>query len=833
MPPTPDPQQTLELLTALANDRFGDLSPAALAHHIVAHTPGADWPVRKAAMEALLRRWRFAERDGLRVASRPRPGPLGDYTTTRTTHTPRDNKKRPYTTRIIALDPITTSCSCADFLRSSLGLCKHGLGVLASLSSRARATTTPAPPAPLTWDPISPLVGADDRLARLQWRGSKPIPGFVDGRPDPKLLASASTRLALIDAVRRRCKRLTSAPDPAALAVLEQERARATRSLEIRERATARTKGLQTLGRKLYPYQREAFDRFFTTGRLLLADDMGLGKTTQAIAICDALVSARRVRRGLLVVPAALKGQWKREWDATTDVPLVVVDGSPTERARIYADSDDGFLVIGYEQLLRDLSHVQRYGAEVVVLDEAQRIKNWATKSAAYVKSLTPRYRLVLTGTPMENRFDDLASIMDFVDDLALEPKWRLVPWHSTTDGDGGRGVTGARNLDALRARLAPVMLRRTRGEVLDQLPSRTDTRVPTELTPQQREEHDALIHPIAVLAAKMHRRPLTPPEFQRLMSLLATQRMACNGVAQLRFASLWPSLQHTVPSPAAIDELFAPKLSALRTIVEQVVIGQGRKAVVFSQWRAMLRLAQWAVRDLLAAAGMRAVFFTGAESTAVREKSIVQLHDEPTVTMMFLSDAGGVGLNLQRAATCCINLELPWNPAVLEQRIGRIHRIGQSHPIDVYNLVCEEGIESRIAELVANKRAVFSSLFDGTTDAVRFDGSTSFLEGVRRLVDPPDVPEAGNDGDEDTAEIAETHADDAVADDDARADDAPSLARAPTQPPAGLAIERLDDGRLRIEAPAELAEPLAALLEQLAASLRSANHAVDERSRE
>src|SRR6476620_5318045 len=99
-----------------------------------------------------------------------------------------------------------------------------------------------------------------------------------------------------------------------------------------------------------------------------------------------------------------------------------------------------------------------------------------------------------------------------------------------------------------------------------------------------------------------------------------------------------------------------------------------------------MLRLAEWAVRDLLAEAGQRAVFFTGAESHKQRERAIVDLHDDPAVSVMFLSDAGGVGLNLQRAATCCINLELPWNPAVLEQRIGRIHRLGQTQPIDVYN---------------------------------------------------------------------------------------------------------------------------------------------------
>ena len=108
---------------------------------------------------------------------------------------------------------------------------------------------------------------------------------------------------------------------------------------------------------------------------------------------------------------------------------------------------------------------------------------------------------------------------------------------------------------------------------------------------------------------------------------------------------------------------------------------------------------------------------------------------------MLFASDAGGVGLNLQRAANACINLELPWNPAVLEQRIGRIYRLGQSRPIDVYNLVSEQGIESRIAELVGSKQAFFKGLFDGTTDAVVFERSGSFLSRIERIVVPAISP--------------------------------------------------------------------------------------------
>jgi SNF2 family DNA or RNA helicase len=184
------------------------------------------------------------------------------------------------------------------------------------------------------------------------------------------------------------------------------------------------------------------------------------------------------------------------------------------------------------------------------------------------------------------------------------------------------------------------------------------------------------------------------------------------------------------------------PKLLEVRELIAQLAVSQGRKVVVFSQWRRMLRLAHWATRDQLACAGVRPAFFTGEEGQKRRTQNIVDFHDDPACRVLFATDAGGVGLNLQRAANACINIELPWNPAVLEQRIGRIYRLGQRRPIDVYNLVSEPGIESRIAELVGSKRALFTGLFGGTTDEVAFERAGSFLSRIERIIAPAIVPE-------------------------------------------------------------------------------------------
>ncbi|HVH47315.1 MAG TPA: DEAD/DEAH box helicase, partial [Labilithrix sp.] len=682
-------EETRSALIDTARRRFGDLPPDLLVDHVLRSATNPDFAVREAAVEALHRRWGFAQRDGLVIATRPEKSILGAYTTTRSSEveTPaakrakkkgkkrgsgtgrrRKHEKRPYTSVLSRLEPLVASCDCPDFLRSSLGVCKHVLVVLADVFespkrlARARqesAGSTGVVDRPrLDWDPTLALQGDLDRVSGLRLdmpKGGRLVASTV-GPPSATThwgrVKRAFPARTVIESVRRDPERrrdlLLSLREliaersgrrgalleasPAAGALVAEELERAERCLANAGVVPAALNALRTLKRRLYPYQREGVERILAAGRLLLADDMGLGKTTQAIAACHALFESGRVKRGLVIVPASLKAQWLREWSETTPVPAAVVDGTPDERARTYRKLEAGFLILNYEQLLRDAEHIQALRPDIVVLDEAQRIKNYATKSAIYVKALAPEYRLVLTGTPMENRLEELASILDWVDDVALSPKWRLVPWYTQWDGDGGKGKTGARNLETLRARLQPCVVRRVRKEVLAQLPPRTDTRVPVEMTPQQVAEHEELVQPIARLVQISKKRPLAQPEFLKLMQLLTQQRIIANGLGQLRFEELWPTYSRARPDAMLLEGLFAPKLGELRRLLADLVVDQGRKVVIFSQWRRMLRLAEWSVRDILGDEGYSAVFFTGAEKQSQRTKSVVDFHDDPRV---------------------------------------------------------------------------------------------------------------------------------------------------------------------------------------------------------
>jgi SNF2 family DNA or RNA helicase len=493
--------------------------------------------------------------------------------------------------------------------------------------------------------------------------------------------------------------------------------------------------------------------------------------------------------------------------------------------------------VANYEQVFRDLDLMKRWSPDLVVLDEAQRIKNWATQTAGRVKQLDVPYRLVLTGTPMENRLDELSSIMDWVDPCVMAPKWRLGPAHTIT-ADGDREVVGVRRLDVLRTRLAPRMLRRRRAEILEDLPERTDTVLSVAMTEAQQDAHDELSPAIARLASAGRRRPLTQGEFLRLMSLLTTQRVIANGLAQLRFESVWPGLRDRPADAATIQTLSMPKLAHLRDLVESVVVDQGRKVVVFSQWRRALSLARWAIGDLLDAAGVRAAFFTGGESQRRRTRNIVDFHDEADLRVLLCTDAGGVGLNLQRAASACVHLEMPWNPAVFEQRVARLHRLGQPDPVDVYTLLSEGSIEARIAGAVANKRAMFTGLFDGDTDTVSFEGAAGFLAAVQAVAEPvgsttvpededPDEDPDNDDGDGDHVEELVAASDEVVDEPAARQ---PALA-APDLPDAAQVREMFaelhvvpkPDGGLQLDASPRAAKTLGALFAGMASLLGNA----------
>jgi len=468
----------------------------------------------------------------------------------------------------------------------------------------------------------------------------------------------------------------------------------------------------------LYPYQREGALFVANAGRSLLADDMGLGKTVQAIAAVEILAQVMGVERVLIVSPTSLKHQWIREIEKFCVHSAQVIEGRLDQRAECYK-ANTFFKITNYDVVRRDLDYIQGWAPDVIILDEAQRIKNWQTKTAQVVKKLESEYAIVLTGTPLENRLEELHSIVEFVDRFNLGPRFRFLSEHEEI-GDNGQ-VIGYRNLSRISQTLQPILLRRHKDEVLRQLPERMDKNFFVPMTKEQWKHHDENCDTVARIVAKWRRMGFLSEKDQRvLMISLQNMRMSCNSTYLLD-----KKTDHSVK----MDELMTYLLETWET--------PDTKVVVFSQWTRTHELILRRFESLNGGRAFNHVFLHGGIPGKDRKGLIEQFHKDPNCRVFLSTDAGGVGLNLQ-CASVVVNMDQPWNPAVLEQRIGRVHRLGQRKPVHVANFISEKTIEERMLSVLGFKKSMFAGVLDGGQDEVFLGGSKlkRFMETVEKVSD-------------------------------------------------------------------------------------------------
>jgi SNF2 family DNA or RNA helicase len=447
-------------------------------------------------------------------------------------------------------------------------------------------------------------------------------------------------------------------------------------------------------------------------GRALVGDEMGLGKTIQAIAAAEILARHFGVSRVLVISPTSLKYQWQSELARFSGRDARVVSGGRAQRQKDYA-RDDFCKITNYEKLKPDLDLIAAWEPELVIVDEAQRVKNWNTIAAKALKRIDSPYAIVLTGTPLENKLEELISIVQFVDQHRLGPTWKLLHEHQVKD-ESGR-VTGYTGLEKIGETLAPVMLRRRKSEVLLQLPRRTDQNllVPmTELQTAYHEENAEVVRRIVMRWRKM--KFLSDTDQRRLTCALQNMRMSCNSTFLL---------DHETNHGVKADELAA--------LFDGQFVQPEVKAVVFSQWT---RTHEIVIRRL-EARGIGYVSFHGGVPSEKRPALIERFRDDPDCRVFLSTDAGSTGLNLQHASTL-VNMDLPWNPAILEQRIARIHRMGQKQPVQIVNFVSKGTIEEGMLSVLAFKRSLSAGILDGGVGEISLGGSrlNRFMKDVENV---------------------------------------------------------------------------------------------------
>lgn len=449
-----------------------------------------------------------------------------------------------------------------------------------------------------------------------------------------------------------------------------------------------------------YPYQVEGMEFAARAGRCLIADEMGLGKTIQAIGTASLLHREGFVGSVLIVCPTSLKYQWQKEIKKFCGKDALVIEGLQTQRTKMY-DAPQLFKIVSYNALSNDMKLLKEIIVDMLVMDEVQRLKNWNTQIAKGVRRIKADYKVILSGTPLENKLEELYSVVQLVDQYSLGPYYEFRDNHIMTNATGK--VTGYKNLNEVGQSLSHLLKRRRKCEVALQLPERMDKNLFVPMTKEQMVIHDELKGNVARLVfkwKKMHY--LSDTDRRRLLLMLSQMRMVCDSTYILDQQSR---------NDTKVDEAV--------NIINSVVESGNDKVVIFSQWERMTRL----VAQELEKAGVGYEYLYGGVPSAKRKELMDNFNDNTDARVFISTDAGCTGLNLQ-TASYLINLDLPWNPAILEQRIGRIYRIGQRNNIQVINLVSMGTIEEQMLAKLQFKSSMFAGALDGGDDEVLLEGN-------------------------------------------------------------------------------------------------------------
>ena len=598
-------------------------------------------------------------------------------------------------------------CSCPDFRKNTLGTCKHLLYIIEEVKKRFSKTVRETPYQVRNIG-VHLRYGEETELRIL-------VPDNLDHRTMTLLRPLMNKPIKNIKDLLQRIKEVESLDHEVTIypdaeeyinRILFYERIR-DRISEIRKDPKNHPLRKGLLKTELLPYQLDGIAFAVGAGRAVLADDMGLGKTIQGIGVAELLSEEAGISKILVICPASVKSQWCLEIIRFSNRSHQVVLGSAKERAIQY-DNSCFFTICNYEQVLRDLLPIERVKWDLIILDEGQRIKNWEAKTSQVIKALKSPFALVLSGTPLENRLDELYSVVEFIDDRRLGPAFRFYNWYRVVDEKGK--VLGYKNLDELRERLKPVLLRRTRKMVMSELPPRA-----TEIRRIPPTDEQLLLHnsQMRIIQTIIYKKYISEMDLLRLQKALLICRMAANSTF----------LVDKVPPG------YSSKLVEFENLIDQLIDEEDRKIVLFSEWTTMLSL----IEPLLEKRKVGYVRLDGSIPQKKRQGLIHQFQKERDCKFFITTNAGATGLNLQ-AANTVINVDLPWNPAVLEQRISRVHRMGQRRPVQAFLLVTEATLEEKLLATLSAKHELALAALDPESKVKTLALASGMAELKRRL---------------------------------------------------------------------------------------------------
>lgn len=479
----------------------------------------------------------------------------------------------------------------------------------------------------------------------------------------------------------------------------------------------------------LYNYQKLGVMFSVTNGSgALIADEMGLGKSLQAISTAVYLKYLGKVKKALIVVPASLKYNWPIEIEKFTNEKYVVIDGTPDERIAQWLRNDVFFYVVNYELILEDLfggrelkdkegesaekkrkREVRRLEAkkrerilapvrtrmwDFIAVDEIHYIKSHSSRRSRNIKMLRGKFRMGLTGTPLDGRLEELHSVMGFVAPGLLGSKSRFFQMYVETDFWGK--VTGYKRLGEITKRIEPFLIRRLKKDVLKDLPDKIYQNRIITLSDEESKIYKQL-------AEGGHE---ATEDEQAIVACIRCKQF-CN----------WPPMVDANCTNTS-------KMQALKEILDEVVIQNGHKALIFSQYKEMLNIIALTLDEM----GLKYLRIDG--DTDKKERAAIQakFNNDNTIDLVIGTEAMSLGLNLI-GADYVINYDDNWSPSIMAQREDRSHRINQKNVVNVINFICRDTIEERIRVVLYDKNKVSAEVLGDQVDEV-----------VLRKLDPKEI---------------------------------------------------------------------------------------------
>ena len=470
---------------------------------------------------------------------------------------------------------------------------------------------------------------------------------------------------------------------------------------------------------KLYNYQKLGVMYAMANGTgVLLADEMGLGKTIQSMATALMLKSQGKAKNALIVTPASLKFNWPLEIEKFTDEKYVIIDGTPDERIAQWLRNDVFFYVVNTELLLEDLfggktfkikeketaeqkakrermvmrasirkrvlSGVRERMWDFMAVDEVHLAKHHASKRTRAIKDLRAKFRMALTGTPMDGRLEELHSIMGFVAPGLLSSKTRFYQRHVNTDIWGK--VTGYKRISEVSSKIQPFFLRRLKKDVLKDLPDKIYENRFVVMTPEESKIYKQL-------ADNGHE---ATEDAAAIVAIIRCKQF-CN----------WPQ-------QVDANCKFSSKMESFKEALDEAVIQSGHKALVFSQYKQTVDVLAKVLEDM----GLKFLRIDGDTKTTERASMQKTFNEDKSIDIMLGTEAMSTGLNFT-AADMVFNFDDNWSPAVMSQRCDRCHRIGQKNVVTVISFICKDTIEERIRSVINQKNKITSQVLGDELEEV------------------------------------------------------------------------------------------------------------------